>query len=138
MLIYIFHDKMTREEIYKKPPNILGGENDIMETLSPKYRRPMCSVFEYSRLLTILARTIFHSPSLAEYMDNGESISNMVNYCELAYQLIKTGKWDAKLDNGYDPVSLSRLKINPRWNDMIEVYINELNQSRNEELFSNN
>lgn len=145
-----FNETYVPEELYKleggkkndddddneKKSELLESSMIQMETLSPKYRRPMCSVFEYSRVLTLLSYAIFHAPSLKEYIDNGENISSMTNYCEIAYQLIKNKKWDARLDNGYDPVSLSQLKINPRWEQMIEIYLKELNESRNRELFA--
>ena len=106
----------------------------VIEKTKPLYRRPMCSKYEYARILTVLAKAIFNSNNLKDFIDEDE-VTSMVDYIDLAYKLIKSGKWDAQLNNGYDVANLSELKINPIWEKQIEIYLKEHHESMNRELF---
>lgn len=123
------------EEIISEEETINNIESEINK-VKPMYRRPMCSKYEYARLLTMLAKAMFNSNSLKEFIEIDEQTgSSMIDYTEVAYKLIKSGKWDAQLDNGYDVANLSELKINPIWEEQIEIYLREHHDSMNRELF---
>ena len=129
-------DKEVGEETSEETSEEMGDDKvkTVIEKTKPLYRRPMCSKYEYARILTILAKAIFNSNNLKDFIDEDE-VTSMVDYIDLAYKLIKSGKWDAQLNNGYDVANLSELKINPIWEKQIEIYLKEHHESMNRELF---
>lgn len=108
--------------------------NLTVEKYEPKITRPTMSIFEYAETHTKLAEYLASLKSIKNFVDDVEIHGN-VNPTELAFHLLKEGKWDATLDRGYELVSYSKLKINPQWEQMIENYFNAQHKTQKEELF---
>lgn len=105
-----------------------------IETYEPKITRPTMSIFEYAEVHTMLAEYIAANKSIKNFIDDVEVRGN-VNPAELAFHLLKEGKWDAKIDRGYEVVSYSKLKINPQWETTILNYFNQQHETQKKELF---
>ena len=125
------------DESAKKSRDITLQEitNDTkVETYEPKLTRPTISVFEYAEIHTMLADYIESHKSVKNFVDDIE-IKGNVNPAELAFHLLKEGKWDAVIDRGYEVVSYSKLKINKQLEDTIANYFKEQHEVEKQELF---
>ena len=108
--------------------------DSTIEEYEPKITRPMLSIFEYAEVHTQLALFIESKKSIKDFIDDVEVKGN-VNPAELAFRLLKEGKWKAQLNRGYEVVSYSKLKINPQWENMVDNYFKQQHETQKNELF---
>ena len=109
--------------------------NDLtVEKYEPKITRPTMSIFEYAEAHTKFAEFLSSEKSIRNYVDDVE-IKGNVNPTELAFHLLKDGKWDATIDRGYELVSYSKLKINPQWEQMLQHYFDQQHTIQENDLF---
>jgi len=108
--------------------------NTVVEEYEPKITRPTISIYEYAEIHTMLADFIEPHTSIKDFTDEVE-IKGTVNPAELAFYLLKEGKWNAVINRGYEKVSFSKLKINKQWSDTIENYFKEQHETHKRELF---
>ncbi len=104
---------------------------NAMETYDPVITRSTISIYEYTRVLTDLSVYLYESPDLNKYIDEIE-VDNIIDTNKLAYKLLKEGVFDAILDRGYEKVTFSRLKIDPRYDTLIEAYLEQQDRNRTE------
>ena len=95
-----------------------------IEKFKPKLTRDICSVFEFVRIVTDLANHLYNLPSIEKYID-GIEIKNIVEPCDLAYKLLKNGRFNAILDRGTEKVTFSELHVDPFIYDLVELYLNQ-------------
>ncbi|GHU24869.1 hypothetical protein FACS189472_17940 [Alphaproteobacteria bacterium] len=86
-----------------------SAENEI-EVYHPKITRPTISKYEYVRVITALAKYLFSLSDLSSFVKD-KTINTVINQTELAYQLLKDGKFDAVIDRGCEKVTLSVLEV---------------------------
>jgi len=100
---------------------LIADETEIssFEKYYPKKTRDHISIYEYSRVLTSLAKYLFDLNDLKKYLKN-DTYDIIINPGELAYKLLEEKKFDAIIDRGIEKVSYSTLKINPHWKTLIE------------------
>ena len=95
-----------------------------IEKFKPKLTRDICSVFEFVRIVTDLANHLYNLPSIEKYID-GIEIKNIVEPCDLAYKLLKNGRFNAILDRGTEKVTFSELHVDPFIYELVESYLNQ-------------
>lgn len=106
--------------------------NDVtIEKFKPKMTRDICSVFEFVRIVTDLANHLYNLPSIEKYID-GIEIKNIVEPCDLAYKLLRNGRFNAILDRGVEKVTFSELHVDPFIYDLVETYLNKQEDVRRE------
>ena len=93
------------------------------------------SIYEYARLLTELSLLLFNQKSLSKYLNNIE-VRNIIDTNRIAYDLLKHGIFDAVIDRGYEKVCYSELIVNPLWDNMIEQFLNEQQNTINNSFLS--
>ena len=100
-------------------------DNDVtVEKFKPKLTRDICSVFEFVRVVTDLANHLYTLPSIEKYID-GIEIKNIIEPCDLAYKLLRNGRFNAILDRGTEKVTFSELHIDPFTYELVESYLNQ-------------
>lgn len=105
-----------------------------IETFKPMITRPTMSKFEFVRVCTAAAKFLYSIPDLSEYVKPTE-INDIINPAELAFLLIINGKLNATLDRlGYEKVTMSELKINPIWIDIVKNYFNKRHENEHREI----
>lgn len=97
--------------------------NEI-EEYEPIKTSKYISIYEYAKLLTDLSLYLYESKSISKYIDELE-IHNIIDPNKLAYTLLKNGTFDALIDRGYEKVTFSKLKINPKYDKLIVKFLNE-------------
>ena len=95
-----------------------------IEKFKPKLTRDICSVFEFVRIVTDLANHLYNLPSIEKYID-GIEIKNIVEPCDLAYKLLRNGRFNAILDRGTEKVTFSELHVDPFTYELVESYLNQ-------------
>ena len=116
---------VTSMQFYEKLDNV--------EVFKPKLTRPICSVYEFCRLVTDLANHLSNLPSLERYVEELE-INNIIEPCDLAFRLLKSGKFDAILDRGYEKVTFSELSVDPNIYALVESYLSQQESRRREAI----
>ena len=105
-------------------------DSDVtIEKFKPKVTRDICSVFEFVRVVTDLANHLYTLPSIEKYID-GIEIKNIVEPCDLAYKLLRNGRFNAILDRGTEKVTFSELHVDPFTYELIETYLNQQEETR--------
>ena len=100
-------------------------DSDVtVEKFKPKLTRDICSVFEFVRVITDLANHIYTLPSIEKYID-GIEIKNIIEPCDLAYKLLRNGRFNAILDRGTEKVTFSELHVDPFTYELVESYLNQ-------------
>jgi hypothetical protein len=98
-------------------------ESDVtIEKFKPRLTRDICSVFEFVRVVTDLANHLYNLPSIEKYVD-GIEIKNIVEPCDLAYKLLRNGRFNAILDRGTERVTFSELHVDPFTYELVESYL---------------
>ena len=109
-------DKSTKTYFY---------DSDVtVEKFKPKLTRDICSVFEFVRVITDLANHLYTLPSIEKYID-GIEIKNIIEPCDLAYKLLRNGRFNAILDRGTEKVTFSELHVDPFTYELVESYLNQ-------------
>ncbi len=109
-------DKSTKTYFY---------DSDVtIEKFKPKLTRDICSVFEFVRVITDLANHLYTLPSIEKYID-GIEIKNIIEPCDLAYKLLRNGRFNAILDRGTEKVTFSELHVDPFTYELVESYLNQ-------------
>ena len=109
-------DKSTKTYFY---------DSDVtVEKFKPKLTRDICSVFEVVRVITDLANHLYTLPSIEKYID-GIEIKNIIEPCDLAYKLLRNGRFNAILDRGTEKVTFSELHVDPFTYELVESYLNQ-------------
>ena len=107
-------------------------DSDVtIEKFKPKVTRDICSVFEFVRIVTDLANHLYNLPSIEKYIE-GIEIKNIVEPCDLAYKLLRNGRFNAILDRGVEKVTFSELHVDPFIYDLVESYLNKQENDRKE------
>ena len=78
---------------------------------------------------------LFNQKSLSKYLNNIE-VRNIIDTNRIAYDLLKHGIFDAVIDRGYEKVCYSELIVNPLWDNMIEQFLNEQQNTINNSFLS--
>ena len=100
-------------------------DSDVtIEKFKPKLTRDICSVFEFVRVVTDLANHLYTLPSIEKYID-GIEIKNIIEPCDLAYKLLRNGRFNAILDRGTEKVTFSELHVDPFTYELVESYLNQ-------------
>ncbi len=100
-------------------------DSDVtIEKFKPRLTRDICSVFEFVRIITDLANHLYNLPSIEKYID-GIEIKNIVEPCDLAYKLLRNGRFNAILDRGTEKVTFSELHVDPFTYELVETYLNQ-------------
>ena len=102
-----------------------------IEKFKPKLTRDICSVFEFVRIVTDLANHLYNLPSIEKYID-GIEIKNIVEPCDLAYKLLRNGRFNAILDRGTEKVTFSELHVDPFTYELVESYLSQQEEIRRE------
>jgi hypothetical protein len=114
-------DKSTKTYFY---------DSDVtIEKFKPKITRDICSVFEFVRVVTDLANHLYTLPSIEKYID-GIEIKNIVEPCDLAYKLLRNGRFNAILDRGTERVTFSELHVDPFTYELVESYLAQQEDTR--------
>ena len=109
------------------------GDSNV-ETYKPHITRPTMSKFEFVRVCTAAAKYLYSLPDLSAYIKTPE-VNDLINPAELAFLLITSGKLNATLDRlGYEKVTMSELRINPIWIDIVKNYFNRRHKAEHREL----
>lgn len=110
-----------------------SDNESTVEVYYPHITRDTISIFEYVGVITKLARYLYSLTNLSKYISEIE-VNQIINPAELAYHLLKSGKFDAVIDRGYERVTFSVLKIKPQWQEMIENYFTQQHEVVQNEL----
>lgn len=97
--------------------------NEI-EEYEPIKTSKYISIYEYAKILTDLSLYLYESKSVSKYVEELE-INNIIEPNKLAYKLLKNGTFDALIDRGYEKVTFSKLKINPKYDKLIVKFLDE-------------
>lgn len=108
-----------------------------MEIFKPVYTRPILSKNEYVGALTTMAKYIDDLDSLEDYIEDGIEIHNLGNSAAIVFSLFKAGKLDCLIirNHGREKITMSQLKINPRWIEQLDKYFKKWKKSVDKELF---
>lgn len=114
---------------------VVNKENDVdVVEYEPHITREIISKYEYVRVITAVAKYLYSIQDLSKYVEDVE-INSIINPCELAFELISKGKFDAVLDRqGYEKVTFSKLKVNPMWVNMLKEYFAEQHKNIENEI----
>lgn len=111
-----------------------SDDTNTVPIYKPQITRPTMSKFEFVRVCTAAAKYLYSIPDLSKYVSATE-INDIINPAELAFILIINGKLNATLDRlGYEKVTMSELKINPIWIDILKNYFNHRHQQEHKEI----
>ena len=113
--------------------NLTNGT--VVEEYEPKITRPIMSIYEYAEVHTMLAEYLEAQRSIRNVVNDVE-IRSTVNPAEVAFNVLREGKWDAVLDRGYEKVSYSKLKYNPQWESTCAHYFTQQHEAQKNELFA--
>lgn len=130
---------ITIEDNYKGGKIATNEEaNNNKETIrkyKPIITSKYISIYEYARLLTELSLLLFNQKSLSKYINTIE-VKNIIDTNKIAYELLKNKVFDAVIDRGYEKVNFSELIVNPIWDNMIEQFLNEQEETINNTFMS--
>ena len=105
-------------------------DNEVtIEKFKPRLTRDICSVYEFVRIITDLANHLYSLPSIEKYVD-GFEVHNIIEPCDLAYKLLRNGRFDAILDRGTEKVTFSELTIDPFTYELVEEYLAQQQNNR--------
>lgn len=105
-------------------------DNEVtIEKFKPRLTRDICSVYEFVRIITDLANHLYSLPSIEKYID-GFEVHNIIEPCDLAYKLLRSGRFDAILDRGTEKVTFSELTIDPFTYELVEEYLAQQEKNR--------
>ena len=100
-----------------------------IETYKPRLTRDICSIYEFVRVITDLANHLYTLPSIEKYID-GFEVHNIIEPCDLAYKLLRSGRFNAILDRGTEKVTFSELKVDPFTYELVEEYLSQQESNR--------
>ena len=104
-------------------------------TTGPKFTRSILSLYEYSCILTTLAKYLEDQTELSEYLPPSTELQDFINPSFLAFELLEMGKVNAIVTrNKREQFSYRELYIKPEWKDMIREYIAEKRELMKKEL----
>lgn len=113
---------------------VYDSSDETVEVYKPKITRPTMSKFEFVRVCTAAAKYLYALPDLSAYIKTPE-VNDLINPAELAFLLVTSGKLNATLDRlGYERVTMSELRINPIWIDIVRNYFNQRHESEHNEI----
>ena len=112
-----------------------GNVKEHIKKYKPIITSKYISIYEYTRLLTELSLLLFNKKSLSKYINTIE-VKNIIDTNKIAYELLKHGVFDAVIDRGYEKVNFSELIVNPLWDDMIEQFLSEQEETINNSFLS--
>ena len=127
-------DIITIEDIKGGDVNGVGTKENIKK-YKPVITSKYISIYEYTRLLTELSLLLFNKKSLSKYINTIE-VKNIIDTNKIAYDLLKHGVFDAVIDRGYEKVNFSELIVNPLWDNMIEQFLSEQEETINNSFLS--
>ena len=134
-----YNEKSSQDIDDEKKDIQLINQNDIpiekVKIFKPKLTRNICSVFEYTRIITELANYLSNVPDLSNYIEDID-VDNIIEPYEVAYVLLRKGKFNAIIDRGVEKVSLSELYVDSFIYDLIEEYITQQEKERKESLLN--
>ena len=84
--------------------------------------RPIVGCYELSAILTQLSKHIYEISELSSLIDNPGAIDNFINPADIAFRLIKEGKYDAILNRDAEDVVFSNLYTNKSLMDQLDMY----------------
>lgn len=125
-------------------PEVDGGGVEIvndnmtltkMEKYHPYKTRDHISLYEYARVVSALSKYINDLDNLEKYLKKDNYVT-VINPCELAFQLLEEGVFDAILDRGIERVSYSTLRINPHWKKLLINDFRRHNRTLEEDLIN--
>jgi hypothetical protein len=91
------------------------------------------SIYEFVGTITKLADYLYNLDDLSKIIENKE-VYTYINHLELAWNLLKTGKYNAILNRYIEQVSFSELDVNPRWIEVIENNFKLHNQAFEDDI----
>jgi hypothetical protein len=107
--------------------------NNTMEIYKPHITRKVMSIYEFVGTITKLADYLYNLDDLNKIIENKE-VYTYINHLELAWNLLKTGKYNATLNRYVEQVSFSELDVNPRWIEVIENNFKLHNQAFEDDI----
>lgn len=113
---------------------VYDSADTSVQVYKPKITRPTMSKFEFVRVCTAAAKYLYALPDLSAYIKTPE-VNDLINPAELAFLLITSGKLNATLDRlGYERVTMSELRINPIWIQIVRNYFNQRHEAEHAEV----
>ena len=100
---------------------------------SPKITRPKLSIYEYSGIITQVAEYLMSIKDLDKFLEEPQ-INNIIDPCQLAFELLKNNKIEVQIDRGYETVLFSQCKQDEMIINEIENYLKTRNQDRKKYL----
>lgn len=108
---------------------------DYLKIDSNTVVRPITGIYEFSSIVTQLSQTIYNSPDLSNYIEDG-IINDMINPSALSVELIKKGTYDAYMNKDSNIIKFSNTYINPTYYEMLEHYYNQHDKIKNKYVTS--
>jgi len=140
-------DEVSNDEYNEEDdnwPEVDGGGVEIvndnmtltkMKKYHPYKTRDHISLYEYARVVSALSKYINDLDNLEKYLKKDNYVT-VINPCELAFQLLEEGVFDAILDRGIERVSYSTLRINPHWKKLLINDFRRHNRTLEEDLIN--
>lgn len=98
---------------------------DYMKIDESNKTRPICGAYEYGAAITPLAKAIYESKTLSDYVANNGEINDFLNPCQVALNCITEGSYDVLLNRNGDIVKLSDLYVNPAYTELLQNYFKQ-------------
>lgn len=83
--------------------------------------RPLCGNYEFSAVLTKLAKEIHDQKDLSNYIENFDG-NTLINPTDIALQILLNGNYDAYLIRDNDNQLFSTMYINPTQIEILQNY----------------
>jgi hypothetical protein len=100
----------------------------------PVITREMLSKFEYTRVVTAVAKYIGSHTSIKD-LTEAEQFNNIIFNVDMAVEMLDSKLTDATLNRKTEIVTFSRCMMNPLWKETIKDYYISLSESIKKELF---
>lgn len=126
--------KSDSEDSISEVTQVYDSGDETVQVYKPIITRPTMSKYEFVRICTAAAKYLYALPDLSAYIKTPE-VNDLINPAELAFLLILNGKLNATLERlGYEKVTMSELRINPIWIDIVKHYFNQRHESEHREI----
>ena len=101
---------------------------NTMEKHPPVLTRPICTVYELAKIITLLAEYLESLSDIQKYIKYTDDVL-LLNPAEFAFEILKNGAFDANIHRAEgETVTFSLLEVNPLDIKMLESDFNDQNK----------
>lgn len=101
------------------------SKRDYLKITDKTLTRPIAGAYEFAGALTPLAKSIYESKSLKDFIDVKDEINDFLNPCSIALESVENGVRDVLIYRNGDIVKLSDMYTQDTYKEILRNYFKQ-------------